>query len=179
MQMNKLISRTVLALALAGFCAGTAHAQTRIATVDVKVSSTGIGRRRKPRPPSRIAREDLLKELKGLGDDIKKAEDEYKKLIEEANDQAVSPEERDKRKKSAETKLKTIGELKERARDFDRNASAQLNQQAERMAERIDEKIRHGGGPRQVRRVRAGVRHLKPAARRTNPWWSIPMTRMI
>lgn len=140
--MNKLILSAVLTATLAGFGASTAQAQTRIATVDVKKVVNGYWKTKEATSALKDRREDLLKELKGLGDDIKKAEDEYKKLIEEANDQAVSPEERDKRKKAAETKLKTIGELKERARDFDRNASAQLNEQAQRMGERIDEKIR-------------------------------------
>jgi Skp family chaperone for outer membrane proteins len=140
--MNKLMSRTILAIALAGFCAVTAQGQTRIATVDVKKIITGYWKTKEATAALKDRREDLLKELKGLSDDIKKADDEYKKLIDDANDQAVSAEERDKRKKSAEGKLKSISEMKDRAREFDRNASATLNEQAQRMSERIEEKIR-------------------------------------
>lgn len=129
-------------MALAGFCAVTAQAQTRIATVDVKKIITGYWKTKEATAALKDRREDLLKELKGLGDDIKKAEDESKKLMDDANDQAVSSEERDKRKKAAETKLKSIAEMKDRAREFDRNASATLNEQAQRMSERIEEKIR-------------------------------------
>ena len=142
MRMNKLIERLILAVALAGFSGVGAQAQTRIATIDGKKVTNGYWKTKEALNALKDRREDLLKELKGLSDDIKKGEDEYKKLLEDASDQAVSPEERDKRKKAAETKLKAIGELKDRAREFDRNASANLNEQAQRMSERIDEKVR-------------------------------------
>lgn len=140
--MNKLTGKVILGVILAGFCAVTAQAQTRIATVDCKKVVNGFWKTKEATAALRDRREDLLKELKGLGDDIKKSEEEYKKLIDDANDQAVSPAERDKRKATAEAKLKSIGELKDRAREFDRNASATLNEQAQRMADRIDDKIR-------------------------------------
>ena len=142
MRMNKLIGRLILTVAFAGFCGVRAQAQTRIATVDGKKVTTGYWKTKEAMTALKDRREDLLKELKGLADEVKKGEEEYKKLLENANDQAVSPEERDKRKKAAETKLKTIGELKTRAGEFDRNASANLNEQAQRMSERIDEKVR-------------------------------------
>lgn len=140
--MNKLIVRTVLVLALAGLGGLTAPAQTRIATVDFKKAVNGYWKTKEATLALKDRREDLLKELKGLSDDIKKAEEEYKKLVDDANDAAISAGEKEKRKLAAEAKLKSITELKERAREFDRNASATLNEQAQRMADRIDEKIR-------------------------------------
>jgi Skp family chaperone for outer membrane proteins len=146
MHMNKLIGRMVLAMALAGFCVASAPAQTRIATIDGKRVINGYWKTKEAMAALKDRREDLLKELKGLSEDVKKGEDEYKKLIDDANDPAVSDEERAKRKKAAETKLKAISELKDRAREFDRNASANLNEQAQRMSERIDEKVRAAVG---------------------------------
>lgn len=140
--MNKLIGKLILAVVAAGLCAATATAQTRIATVDGKKLVNGYWKTKEATAALKDRREDLLKELKGLSDEIKKSEDEYKKLMEEAGDPAVSGSERDKRKAGAEAKLKSITELKERAREFDRNASATLNEQAQRMADRIDEKIK-------------------------------------
>lgn len=142
MRMNKLIGRLILAMALAGFCAAGAQAQTRIATIDGKKVTNGYWKTKEALAALKDRREDLLKELKDVTDDIKKGEEEYKKLIEDANDQAISTEEREKRKKAAETKLKSIGEMKTRATEFDRTASSQLNELAQRMAERIDEKVR-------------------------------------
>jgi len=142
MTMNKLIGRMILTMALAGFCGAGAQAQTRIATIDGKKVTNGYWKTKEALAALKDRREDLLKELKGLGEDIKKGQEEYKKLIEDANDQAVSPEEREKRKKAAEAKLKAISEIKDRATEFDRNASANLNVQAQRLSERIDEKVR-------------------------------------
>jgi Skp family chaperone for outer membrane proteins len=141
MHMNKLIGRMILAMALVGFAGVGAQAQTRIATIDGKKLVNGFWKTKEAMAALKDRKDDLIKELKGLSEDIKKGEEEYKKVIEDANEQALSPEERDKRKKAAETKLKAISELKDRAREFDRNASANLNEQAQRMSERIDEKI--------------------------------------
>src|ERR1041384_2143118 len=104
--MNKLIQRTILATLLAGFCAGGAQAQTRIATIDGKKVTNGYWKTKEALNALKDRREDLLKEIKNLTEDIKKGEEEYKKLLEDANDQAISTEEREKRKKAAETKLK-------------------------------------------------------------------------
>jgi Skp family chaperone for outer membrane proteins len=142
MTMKNMIGRTICILLLVSGCALTAQAQTRIGIVDYKKVVAGYWKTKEATSALKDRREDLLKELKGLGDNIKKGEEEYRDLSDKANDQAVSSEERDKKKKEAEAKLKAISEMKERARDFDRNASANLNEQAQRMSERIDERIR-------------------------------------
>lgn len=140
--MNKMIRRTVWLLALTGLCAFSAQAQMRIGIVDYTKVVAGYWKTKEATTALKERREDLLKELKGLGENIKKGEEDYKKLLEETNDQAVSAAERDKRKSSAEAKLKSVSEDKERFREFDRNASANLKEQAQRMNERLDEKIR-------------------------------------
>ena len=129
-------------MALAGFWGVGAQAQTRIATVDGKKVTNGYWKTKEAMAALKDRREDLLKELKGLSDDIKKGQEEYKKLLDDANDQAVSDQEREKRKKAAEAKLKSIREINDRAVEFDKNAKANLDEQAQRMSERIDEKIR-------------------------------------
>jgi Skp family chaperone for outer membrane proteins len=142
MTMNKKLRGTILAVVLSGLCACTAQAQTRIGIVDYKKVVAGYWKTKEATAALKDRREDLLKELKGLGDQIKTGEEDYRRLSDEANDPLVSAEERDKRKKAAEAKLKSISEMKDRAREFDRNASANLNEQAQRMSERIDERIR-------------------------------------
>lgn len=140
--MNKKLCGTILAVLLSGLCAFTAQAQTRIGIVDYKKVIGGYWKTKEATAALKENREDRLKELKGLGDQIKTGEEDYRRLSDEANDPLVSAEERDKRKKAAETRLKAISEMKDRAREFDRNASAYLNEQAQRMSERIDERIR-------------------------------------
>jgi Skp family chaperone for outer membrane proteins len=142
MTMNNKLRVTILAVVLSGLCAFTAQAQTRIGIVDYKKAISGYWKTKEATAALKERREELLKELKGLGDQIKTGEDDYRRLSDEANDPLISAEERDKRKLAAEARLKAISEMKERARDFDRNASANLNEQAQRMSERIDERIR-------------------------------------
>jgi Skp family chaperone for outer membrane proteins len=142
MTMNNKLRITILAVALTGLCAFTAPAQTRIGIVDYKKAISGYWRTKEATALLKESREEKLKELKGLGDQIKTGEDDYRRLSEEANDPLISAEERDKRKLAAEARLKAISEMKERAREFDRNASGYLNEQAQRMSERIDERIR-------------------------------------
>jgi Skp family chaperone for outer membrane proteins len=66
-----------------------------------------------------------------------KSNEEYKKLLDSAGDQAVSTDERDKRKKSAETKLREIQEIESQVSQFDRTARANLNEQQRRMRDSI------------------------------------------
>jgi Skp family chaperone for outer membrane proteins len=140
--MNNKLRATILAVLLSGLCAFTAQAQTRIGIVDYKKAISGYWKTKEATAALKERREELLKELKGLGDQIKTGEEDYRRLSDEANDPLISAEERDKRKLAAEARLKAISEMKERAREFDRNASANLNEQAQRMSERIDERIR-------------------------------------
>jgi Skp family chaperone for outer membrane proteins len=142
MTMNNKLRVTILAVVLSGLCAFTAQAQTRIGIVDYKKAISGYWRTKEATALLKESREEKLKELKGLGDQIKTGEDDYRRLSDEANDPLISAEERDKRKLAAEARLKAISEMKERARDFDQKASAYLNDQAQRMSERIDERIR-------------------------------------
>ena len=54
----------------------------------------------------------LDKDDKSMRDDLKKGSDEYQKLLEQANDQAISADERDQRKQAAADKLKQLQESK-------------------------------------------------------------------
>jgi outer membrane protein len=85
---------------------------------------------------------DFEKRKKGMLDDYQKANREYKKLIDSAQDQAVSGDERDKRKSAAEKKLLEIKEIEQDANLFQRTTEEQLKMQARRMTENILRDIR-------------------------------------
>lgn len=76
---------------------------------------------------------ELEKEAKGMGEDLKKGNEEYQKLLVSANDQAVSSDEREKRKKNAETKLKELKDLQETLGQFERQARTTLDEQRLRL----------------------------------------------
>ena len=74
--------------------------------------------------------------------DYQKAGDDYKKLVESASDSAVSVEERDKRKKSAEGKLRELQEIEQSITGFDRSARTQLGESQRNMRDKIVAEIR-------------------------------------
>ena len=75
-------------------------------------------------------------------EDFKKGKDEYQTLLGDANNQVLSPEEREKRKKSAEDKLKQLKEAEETVQQYERQARTTLDEQRKRMRDSILEEIR-------------------------------------
>ena len=142
MHMKNLFCRLVLGLVLAAFCSVPAMAQTRIATVDLKKLFDGYWRTKQADAAIKERAADLDKELKALREDYEKAKTEYQKLLNDANDQAVSAEERDKRKKAAEVKLKSIRDTEDTVVTFQRNARSTLDELTRRMRDEVLKKIR-------------------------------------
>lgn len=71
---------------------------------------------------------ELDKARKDLLTDYQRAADEYKALVESASASGVSVEDRDKRKRAAEAKLRELQGIEQRVEQFDRNARVQLSQ---------------------------------------------------
>jgi len=85
---------------------------------------------------------DSDKVYKGMIEDYKKANEDYKKLIELSNDQALAGEERDKRKKSAETKLMELQEIEKSVKQFETQARTSIGEMEKRMRDKIVGEIR-------------------------------------
>ena len=85
---------------------------------------------------------DFEKERKKMVDDYQKANEEYRRLTDSAADPAVAAEERDKRKKSAESKLLEIKEIEQSITQFDRQFRTQITDQIKRMRDNIMREIR-------------------------------------
>jgi outer membrane protein len=140
--MNKLFRRMLLAALLAGVLTGSAWAQTRVATVDLRKLFDGYWKTKQADAALKERVADLEKEDKGLREDLKRITAEYQKLLADANDQAVSAEERDKRKLAAESKLKNIKETEDAVVQFGRQARTTLDEQKRRMRDNILAEIR-------------------------------------
>jgi len=135
--------RSLLALASALFLfVGAAAAQTRIGTVDLQKLFEGYWRRKQAEAALKDLSGDLEKQYKTLRDDYKKGSEAYQKLREDANDQAVSPEEREKRKKLAEEKLKDLKDSEETMRQYEIQARTRIEEQRRRMRDKVLEDIR-------------------------------------
>jgi outer membrane protein len=81
--------------------------------------------------------EQLDKDDKSMRDDLKKGSDDYQALLEQANDQALSADERDRRKQAATDKLKELQQSKAAIDQYERQAQTTLGEQRQRMRENI------------------------------------------
>ena len=138
----KLTSKLALALLFCTLCAGPAHAQSRIATIDLRKVFDKYWRTQQAQANLKEQAADMDKERKGLVDDYTKAQEDYKKLVNSANDSAISTDERDKRKAGAEKKLLEIRELEQTVQQYDRQASTTLAEKQKRMRENILKDLR-------------------------------------
>src|SRR6185503_11122549 len=96
--ISKRIS--IVAFAVSAFCGLTTfgQGQPKIGTVDLKKVFDGYYRTKQCDVLLQNSGADADKVLAGMLDEYKKGQQEYNKLIESANDQAVSADEREKRK---------------------------------------------------------------------------------
>jgi len=143
MKMNNHMLRNIfLALLAASFLTATARAETKIAVIDLKRVFDNYWKKKQAQAQVDDQKADFDKKFKGMLEDYQKANEEYKKLFDSSTDQAVSGEERDKRKNAAEKKLLEIKEIEQTANLFQKNSNENLNIQVRRMTENILKDIR-------------------------------------
>lgn len=137
------LAALVLALVTGGQSADRpASAAGAIAIVDLKKVFDGYWKTKQADLNLKERAGELDKKRKDMVTDYQKSGDEYKKLLESASDSAVSVEERDKRKKSAETKLRELQEIEQSIGQFDRSARTQLGESQRNMRDKIVTEIR-------------------------------------
>lgn len=132
----------ILALATGLLLASSAHAEVKVAVIDLKKVFDGYWRTKQADTQLKERAADFDKARSGLIEDYKKANEEFKKLIESANDQAVSADERDKRKKEVEKKQNELREQENSIRTFDTNSRQSLGEQQLRMRDSVLKDIR-------------------------------------
>lgn len=134
--------RTLVLCTLLGALATPLRAETKIAVINLKTVFDGYWKTKQADVQLKDRASDFDKARRGLVDDYQKANEDYRKLVESSNDQAASADERDKRKKTAESKLMELREIEQNIGQFDRNAREQLGSQQKRMRDTILREIR-------------------------------------
>ena len=122
----------LVAMALVGG-AVSASAQTKVASVDMRKLFNDYYK-------TKLA-EDLLdkdkvtarKNLKEMADGIDKAQADYKQILDQSNDQAISADARDRLKQSAADKAQQINDSKAAFDKFQREVEASLADKSQRM----------------------------------------------
>jgi len=138
--MRTLLKQLILALALL-VCA-SAHAEYRIATVDLGRVFTNYWKTKQAQTAIDEHRSDIEKTGKDMLSTFNKAKEDYQKMIDSMNDPAVSSQERDKRKKAADDKLKDLKDQDDALQQFDRASRASLEEQLKRTRDNIVADIR-------------------------------------
>lgn len=130
----KNLRLTLLTVVLLAATAFSAAAQTKTASVDMKKIFNGYWKTKTATVSLDNRKAELRKEIKDMADSLDKAQKDYKQLLDQANDQAISTDERDKRKQAAADKAKEINSSKIALEQFQRQAEAQLADQSQRMS---------------------------------------------
>lgn len=134
----RIILRTVVpAVLLLTFLSGSAFAQTKIATVDMRKVFDGYYKTKLAQAAIQDRRAQLTKDDTSMRDDLKKATDDYQQLLAKANDQAISAEERDRRKQAAADKLKDLDQRRAAIDQYERTAQSRLADQLQQMHDKI------------------------------------------
>ena len=115
--------------------------QQKIAIIDLEKVFDGYWKTKQADGQIKERAADFDKARRGMQDDYEKAKQEYAALLESANDQAVSVQERDKRKSQAEKKLIELREIEANVVQLDKTARETLGGQRQRMRDDILEEI--------------------------------------
>jgi len=137
----KFLKTTFLTAALLALLTIPAVAQPRIATVDMSKIFNNFWKTKRAQAALDSRRTELSKELKDMADNFDKANADYKQLLDQANDQAISAEERQKRQQAADDKLTELNSSRAAIEQFGRQAQAQIADQIQRMKSNLLDEI--------------------------------------
>jgi outer membrane protein len=126
----RIIFPTILLMTLLN---SPALAQQKIATVDMRKLFDGYWKTKQAEAALNDRKAELGKEDRSFLDNLQKNRDEYQKLLDAASDQAISAEERDKRKQAAADKYTEIQNSQTTIAQFERQAQITLADQTQRM----------------------------------------------
>jgi outer membrane protein len=136
--------RTLLpGLLLVALLGSPAFGQARIGTIDLRKVFDGYWKTKQADASLKDRAADMEKEHKNMLEDWRNAKKDYDGLLANANDQAASSEERERRKRSAEEKLVYIKETEETITKYERQARTTLDEQRKRMRDNILIEIRN------------------------------------
>jgi outer membrane protein len=140
---NSIVKRSIILAALVLLTVVGASAQSqRIAVVDMKRAFDSFYKTKQAEAQIKERATESDKVYKEMIEEYKKANQDYKTLIDSSNDQAVSAEERDKRKKAAETKMLDLQGIEKNVKQYENQARTTIGAMEKRMRDKIVEEIR-------------------------------------
>jgi len=135
--MRRLILTRIVQTLLACFLLQQTEAQSRIATVDLQKAFNNYWKKKEAEKGLNIQVADLEKDAKVMLESRNKADEEARSLLSGAKDEAASPEERQRRQRNAEEKLKQVRDLEENLVQYERQAKTTLDEQSQRVRTKL------------------------------------------
>jgi len=136
--MKKLFAALLVALVtVAASSQGVAQTAPKIGVIDLKKVFDGYWKTKQADVNLKAQAGELDKQRKSMLEAYERLSGEYKKVEGTLNDQAVSADEREKRKKTAEAKLMEMREVEQSVQQFDRTARTQLVEKQRQMRDNI------------------------------------------
>lgn len=134
----KRILRTIFPVVLLlTVLSGTALAQSKIATVDMKKLFENYWKTKQAQAALQGQYAQVVKDDNDMKDEFKKATEDYQNLLKQANDPAISDDERARRKQTAADKLKQLEQRRGIIDETERAAQTRLNDALQHMSEKI------------------------------------------
>ncbi|MFT4691166.1 MAG: OmpH family outer membrane protein [Verrucomicrobiia bacterium] len=140
--MKRITALLAIAFALT-LNPATLQAQSlKLATIDLNKVFHGYWKTKQADLNLKDRANELQSRGKEIEQDMTKANESYKLLLQSANDKAVSLDEQNRRKANAEAKLREIREIEQSLQQFDRSARAELNETRRNMRDKIVKELR-------------------------------------
>src|SRR5690242_18243008 len=140
--MKDWLRSSILGVLAMTLVSGTAWAETKIGTVDFKKVYENYWKKQQSEKIINEMKDDARKEHNNQLNEIKKVNEEYQNIQSTATDPALSQDEREKRKKTAEDKFRQLRDMDSILKDYDRNAEIRIREQIERTMNRMVDEIR-------------------------------------
>lgn len=135
----RMLFPAILLLALTSL---PAFGQNKVATVDLKKLFDNYYKTKLATQAIQERANDMDKDYTSMAQNLKKKSDQYEQLLESANDPAVSDQERQRRKASADDLLKQLQENKASIDQYERQAQMTLADQKQRMRDNILDEVK-------------------------------------
>jgi Skp family chaperone for outer membrane proteins len=126
--MKKLVQIGLLSAAIAGFGFAGWAAEQKIAMFNLHKAFESYYKTIQSNAALHLEVAEVDKERTQMVDNARKHEEDWRKLIDKANDQAVSADEREKSKQAASQKYAELESDKQSINEFDRMATARLRE---------------------------------------------------
>lgn len=140
--MTKSTGKFLAALLVVCMLGGSAFAQGKVGTIDLRKVFDNYWKKKQGETQLKELQNDIQKELKNMKDELDRGTEEYRSMLKGLDDNAISNDEKDKRKSAAERKLKDLQEQQASGVQYQKQAEARLMEQMDRMRNNILGEIR-------------------------------------